>query len=150
MKRQKYDVAASSKAPPGVIWGLLLDAASWPVWSPVDSLERERSIGLDPDGRDTVGTVRAFRTGRMVTGERLTVLEDEKRFCYEDAFNPMMHDYQVQIEIEPTSDGGTSIHWHGGYSTRWGMGWLMRPYLQRFMQKMADGLASYAETVAKL
>jgi hypothetical protein len=29
------------------------------------------------------------------------------------------------------------------------MGLLMGPYLQRFMQKMADGLASHAETVAK-
>jgi Polyketide cyclase / dehydrase and lipid transport len=97
-----------------------------------------------------VGAVRAFRTGRTVTGERLTMLEHEKRFSYEDAFNPMMRNYQAQIEIEPTSDGGTAIHWHGVYSTRWGMGWFMQPYLQRFMQKMADGLASYAETVAKL
>jgi hypothetical protein len=30
--------------------------------------------------------------------------------------------YEAQTEIEPTSAGGTSIHWHGVYSTRWGMG----------------------------
>jgi hypothetical protein len=143
-------VGANSKAPATIIWTLLLDAATWPVWSSVDSLEREQSIGLDPDGRDSAGAVRAFRTGRMVTGERLTMLEHETRLSYEDAFNPMMRNYQADIEIEPTADGGTSIHWHGVYSARWGMGWLMRPYLQRFMQKMADGLASHAETVAGL
>ena len=146
--RQSYDVTASSKAPVAVIWALLVDAATWPVWSCVDSLEREQSIGLDPDGQDSVGAVRAFRSGRMVTGERLTMLEHERRLSYEDAFNSMMRNYHADIEIEPAPGGGTSVHWHGVYSTRWGMGWLMRPYLQRFMQKMADGLVSHAETVA--
>jgi hypothetical protein len=60
----------------------------------------------------------------------------------------MMRNYQADVEIEPASDGGTSIHWHGAYSTRWGMGWLMRAYLQRYMQRMADGLASHADEVA--
>jgi CubicO group peptidase (beta-lactamase class C family) len=128
---------------------LLLDAATWPIWSRVDSLEREQSVGLDPDGHDAVGAVRAFRTGRTVTGERLTALEHERRLSYEDAFNPMMYNYQADIEIEPTADGGASVHWHGVYSTRRGMGWFMQPYLQRYMQKMADGLVSHAEKVAK-
>jgi hypothetical protein len=147
--RQRYDVTARSKAPVTVIWALLLDAATWPVWSCVDSLVRERSVGLDPDGHDSVGAVRAFRGGRTVTGERITTLEHERRLSYEDAFNPIMRDYQADIEIEPASDGGTSIHWHGTYSTRWGMGWLMGPYLQRYMQRMANGLASHAEKVAR-
>lgn len=147
--RQSYDVTVRSKAPASVIWALLLDAASWPVWSLVDSLERGRSVGLDPGGHDGVGTVRAFRTGRMVTGERLTMVDPEKLLAYEDAFNPVMRDYQAAIELEPASDGGTSIHWHGVYSTRWGLGWYMQPYLQRYMQKMADGLATHAEMIAE-
>jgi hypothetical protein len=65
--RQRYDVRTRSEAPATVIWALLLDAATWPVWSCVDNLEREQSIGLDPDGRDIVGAVRAFRSGRMVS-----------------------------------------------------------------------------------
>lgn len=141
-------MTAGSKAPATVIWALLLDAATWPVWSCVDSLVPEQSARLDPDGHDSVGAVRAFRSGRTVTGERITMLEPERRLSYEDAFNPMMRNYQADIEIEPASDGGTSIHWHGVYSTRWGMGWLMRPYLQRYMQRMANGLASHAEKVA--
>jgi hypothetical protein len=59
-----------------------------------------------------------------------------------------MRNYQADIEIESAADGTTSINWHGTYSTRWGIGWLMGPYLQRYMQKMADGLASHAEKVA--
>jgi hypothetical protein len=137
---QNYDAAATSKASPVVVWRLLLDARTWPVWSAVDSLDTERSSGLDPDGRDPVGAVRAFRTGRMVTGERLTGLDEEKQLTYEDAFNSVIRNYRAVIELTPAPDGGTFIRWHGIYSTRWGMGWFM----QRFMQRMVDGLASHA------
>ena len=142
---QNYDVTATSEASPADVWRLLMDARSWPVWSAVDSLDTGRSSGLDPEGRDGVGAVRAFRTGRMVTGERLTGLEEERRLTYEDAFNPVMRNYQAVVELTPTSEGGTLIRWHGAYSTRWGMGLLMQRFMQRFMQRMADGLASHAE-----
>ena len=83
---QNYNVTATSEASPAVVWRLLLDARSWPVWSAVDSLDTERCTGLDPEGRDAIGAVRAFRTGWMVTGERLTGLDEEKQLTYEDAF----------------------------------------------------------------
>jgi hypothetical protein len=141
-----YDVTATSTAPPAVVWGLLVDARTWPVWSTVDSLVTERSSGLDPGGRDPVGAVRAFRTGRTVTGERLTGLDDEKQLTYEDAFNWAIHDYRAVVDLTPASGGGTVIRWHGSYSARWGMGWLMKGVMQRVMQRMADGLAAHAAT----
>lgn len=146
---QSYNVTATSAASPAVVWRLLLDARSWPVWSAVDSLDAERSSGLDPDGRDAVGAVRAFRTGRTVTGERLTGLDEEKELTYEGAFNPLMRNYRAAVELAPTAGGGTFIRWHGTYSTRWGLGWLMQRYLQRFMQRIADGLASHAAAAAQ-
>jgi Polyketide cyclase / dehydrase and lipid transport len=145
---QSYDVTATSKTSPAVIWRLLLDSRTWPSWSAVDSLDTERSSGLDPDGRDTVGAVRAFRTGRMVTGERLTGLDEEKQLTYEDAFNSAIRNYRAAIELTPAPDGGTVIRWHGTYSTRWGMGWLMRSVMRRTMQRMVDGLASPAAAAA--
>ncbi|HEY2700769.1 MAG TPA: hypothetical protein VGJ45_35290 [Pseudonocardiaceae bacterium] len=70
------------------MWGLLIDGRSWPRWSSgLDELVAERSSGLDPHGQDGVGAIRAFRTGRVVTGERLTELVDGRRLAYEDAFN---------------------------------------------------------------
>ncbi|GAA2628397.1 SRPBCC family protein [Streptomyces axinellae] len=139
-----YDVTATSTAPPAVVWSLLLDARTWPEWSTVDSLDTERSSGLDPEGRDPVGAVRAFRTGRTVTGERLTGLVEEKQLTYEDAFNPYLHDYRAVIDLAPTNAGGTDIHWHGTFATRWGMGPLMERTLRDVMQRMADGLAAHA------
>jgi hypothetical protein len=139
-----YDATARTTASPAAVWRLLIDARTWPVWSTVDALVTERSSGLDPDGRDPVGAVRAFRTGRTVTGERLTGLHEEKQLTYEEAFNWAIRDYRAVVDLTPAPGGGTVIHWHGVYRARWGMGWLMRSLMQRTMQRMVDGLASYA------
>jgi len=93
----RYRVSATSSAPVDAVWGLLIDGRSWPRWSSgLDELVEERSSGLDPRGRDGVGAVRAFRTGRVVTGERLTELVQCRRLSYEDAFNFAMKDYQAR------------------------------------------------------
>ncbi|MFI6090606.1 SRPBCC family protein [Streptomyces sp. NPDC051218] len=78
-----YDVSVTTGAPPEVVWKLLVDAASWPLWSKVDSLDTTRSVDLDPGGDDGVGAVRAFRTGRTVTGERLTQKVEQRLLAYE-------------------------------------------------------------------
>lgn len=142
----KYDVTATSTASPAVVWRLLVDARTWPAWATVDSLVTERSSGLDPHGRDPVGAVRAFRTGPIVTGERLTGLDEQTQLTYEDAFNWAIHDYRAVVDLTPTADGGTVIHWHGTYSARWGRGWLMNRVMPSVMQRMADGLAAHAAT----
>ncbi|MFD9863269.1 SRPBCC family protein [Streptomyces alboflavus] len=141
----KYDVTVTSAAPPEVVWRLLVDARTWPEWSKVDSLDTERSAGLDPFGDDGVGAVRAFRTGRTVTGERITEKVEHRLLAYEDAFNTPIHNLSARIELEPTASSGTVIHWHGTYETNWLMGLIMPRYLQKFMQGMADGLARHAE-----
>lgn len=142
-----YDVTAVSTAPPAAVWRLLVDARTWPTWSPVDSLVVDRSSGLDPGGEDPVGAVRAFRTGWMVTGERLTGLVENKQLTYEDAFNWAIRDYRAVVDLSPRSDGGTTIHWHGTYDARWRLGWLMKGVMRRVMQQEADGLASHAATL---
>ncbi|MYS78807.1 SRPBCC family protein [Embleya scabrispora] len=141
---RSYDATATTTASPAAVWRLLVDARTWPVWSAVDSLDTERSSGLDPNGRDPVGAIRAFRTGRTVTGERLTGLDEEKQLTYADAFNWAIHDYRAIVDLTPAPDGGTVIHWHGTYNARWGMGWLMDRTMRDVMRRMADGLASHA------
>ncbi|WP_378738200.1 SRPBCC family protein [Nocardia brasiliensis] len=140
-----YRVSSTTAAPVETVWGLLIDGRSWPQWSSgLDELVEERSSGLDPHGHDGVGAVRAFRTGRAVTGERLTELVPNRRLCYEDAFNFAMKDYRAAVELEPTAAGGTTITWHGTWRMRPGIGWIMPFVLPRVMQRMADDLAEYA------
>ncbi|GAA4724808.1 Polyketide cyclase / dehydrase and lipid transport [Promicromonospora umidemergens] len=140
-----YQASATTSAPPHTVWSLLIDGRSWPRWSSgLDELVEERSSGLDPHGRDDVGAIRAFRTGRVVTGERLTELVPHQRMRYEDAFNFALKDYQAVIELGPTSTGGTTIGWRGTWRMRPGIGWTMPFVLPRVMQRMADDLADYA------
>ncbi|MFI6172314.1 SRPBCC family protein [Nocardia sp. NPDC051052] len=141
---QSYDATATTTASPADIWPLLADARTWPVWSIVDALVTERSSGLDPDGNDPVGAVRAFRTGRVVTGERITGLDVGNRLTYEDAFSWVLRNYSAVIDLVPAPDGRTTIHWYGTYTARWGLGWLLQRTMRRAMQQMADGLAAYA------
>ncbi|RDI55319.1 SRPBCC family protein [Nocardia mexicana] len=144
-----YRVTATSSASVDVVWGLLIDGRSWPQWSSgLDELVEERSSGIDPGGRDDIGAVRAFRSGRVVTGERLTELVDNRRMAYEDAFNFALKDYRAVVELEPSAAGGTTITWHGAWRLRPGTGWIMPFVLPRVMQRMADDLAGYAATAA--
>ncbi|MFH8347589.1 SRPBCC family protein [Streptomyces sp. NPDC018045] len=139
------DVTVTTSASPDIVWKLLVDAASWPLWSKVDSLDTTRSTGPDPGGDDGVGAVRAFRTGRTVSGERLTGKAKRRLLAYEDAFNSAMRNYHARIEPAPASGSGTVIHWYGEYETSRLLRWVMPRYLQKFMQGMAEGPARYAE-----
>ena len=141
---QSYEVITESAAPPRTVWALLLDPHSWPEWSPIDTLESALAQDLSPDGSDRVGTIRAFRTGKVVTKERITALDPERRFAYEGLENPQMTDYQAAVELQELPGGGTRIRWHGTYLARRGMRWFFQWYLRRFMRAMATGLAEYA------
>ncbi|TBO57357.1 SRPBCC family protein [Streptomyces kasugaensis] len=140
-----YDVTVTTTASPEVVWKLLVDAASWPRWSKLDSLDTTRSAGLDPGGDDGVGAVRVFRTGPVVSGERLTEKVERQLLAYEGAFHPAMHNYHARIELTPTEDSGTVIHWYGEYETSWLLRWVMPRFLRKFMRGTAEGLARYAE-----
>ncbi|RCV47842.1 SRPBCC family protein [Marinitenerispora sediminis] len=141
----RYRVSATTAAPAETVWGLLVDGRAWPRWaSGLDELVEDRSSRLDPHGRDGVGAVRAFRSGRTVTGERLTELVENRRMAYEDTFNLALKNYRAVIELEPAAAGGTTITWRGTWRARPGVGWLMPFILPSVMQRMGDDLAAYA------
>ncbi|WP_335618021.1 SRPBCC family protein [Lentzea guizhouensis] len=98
-----------------------------------------------PAERAGVGATCAFRTGDVVTKERITALDPERRFGYEGVEIPFMSDYDAVVELQELPGGGTRIHWHGTYEV---VGEAMREtfpgYLRGFMQDMANGLAAYA------
>ena len=142
-----YSAETISSASPAAIWQLLIDAHTWPQWTPVDELVVERSSGLDADGgRSGLGTVQSFRTGDVVTSERITELVAERRFCYEDVVNDAMHDYRAIVELSPDEDG-TVIRWRGTYGTRPDLETILPDYLQNVMQQHVDGLAARAEQI---
>ncbi len=141
----QYRVTAMSTAPPQAVWRLLADGRSWPRWSTgLDELIEERSRGLDPQGRDPVGAVRAYRTGRFIAEEKLTEFVDGRRMAYEAVHNPVMRDYRVLVELEEVPGGGTRIDWQGRWRVKPGLGWFVPLMLRGTIQRMADDLAAAA------
>jgi hypothetical protein len=138
-------MTVESSGAPSRLWSLLIDARSWPRWGTVDSLVLERSEGISPDGRDEVGAVRAFRTGRVVTSERLVELDPGRRFAYEDAENPFMKNLRAEILLSQKPAGGSVIRWHGSYEVPFGLHLALRRTMDRTMRRMAEGLARAAD-----
>ncbi|WP_083393100.1 SRPBCC family protein [Curtobacterium sp. MMLR14_010] len=137
-----FEAIADSALSPSEIWEYLIDARSWPRWGTVDELVIAQSAGLSPDGHDKVGAVRAFRTGKITTSERIIELRPGRLFVYGDAVNPVMSDYRAEIQLSPVANGGTLITWSGRYTTPFPTGLFLRPFLRRTMRKMVHGLAA--------
>ncbi|MCO5969032.1 SRPBCC family protein [Actinoallomurus soli] len=137
-----YRVTSHSPANPDVVFTALVRAATWPSWSPIDAAEIEG--GGDPAGRQQVGDTRIFRTGRAVSRERIVELVTDRRFGYENVSGPF-RSYRGTVELAAAPQGGTDITWSATFEPKLRpSGPFWRWYLTRFMQRMADGLASYA------
>ncbi|GAA4199688.1 SRPBCC family protein [Streptosporangium oxazolinicum] len=136
-----YGVTARSRATPDAVFAALTHAATWPRWTPIDSADVESG---DPEDRQEVGDTRIFRTGRSVSRERIVELIDNRRFVY-DTVNGAFRSYRGTIDLAPVPGGGTHIAWSATFDPRMPLsGGFWRWYLTRFMQRMADGLAAYA------
>ena len=140
-----YHVRDHCQASSSAVWALLMDATSWPSWTPLDELVAADPEVHDEDGNVALGTVRTFRTGKAVTSERITGLTPCRHLAYEGFDNFVLHAYQAAIDLVPAADGGTDICWHGVFTTRPGIGAFMSLYMQRFQRRMIRGLAAAAE-----
>jgi hypothetical protein len=137
-----YRVTSHSPATPDAVFAALVRAATWPSWSPIDAAELEG--GGDPDGRQQVGDTRIFRTGRAVSRERIVELVPDRRFGYENV-SGQFRSYRGTVELAAAPQGGTDITWSAIFEPKVRLsGPFWRWFLTRFMQRMADGLASYA------
>jgi hypothetical protein len=138
-----YSVASRSQADPGCVFALLVDASTWPTWSPVDAAEVEG--GNEQTGQQQVSDIRVFRTGRSVSRERITDLVPDRRFQYETVGGPFFRSYHGVVELAEAPQGGTAITWSATFEPKLPLsGPFWSWYLTRFQQRMADGLARYA------
>ncbi|MEU5085178.1 SRPBCC family protein [Streptomyces sp. NPDC021356] len=141
-----FRVTARSQARPETVYSALVRAATWPAWSPIDSAEIEG--GGDPAQRQDVGDTRIFRTGRALSHERIVELVTDRRFVYENTSGPF-RSYRGTVDLTDAPHGGTDITWAAAFEPKLpGSGRLWQWYLTRFMRRMADGLAGYADTAS--
>lgn len=136
---QRIQHTATTTADPAGVYALLLDGASWPTWSPIDSVELE---GHGSDGH--VGTVRVLRSGKVTGRDTIAELVPDRRFAYTHESSLPVKDYRGQIDLSPT-DAGTEIRWVSSFEPKYpGTGWLVKRGLGRFIAQMTDGLAQGA------
>lgn len=138
-----YEVRARSGAEPHVLYALLLRAGTWPSWSPLDAAEVDG--GGDPYAPAREGDVRIFRTGRVASREPVLELVPDRRFVYGNV-GGLFRSYRAVVDLSAVPGGGTDLVWSATLEPKLpGTGWFWGWYLGRFVQRMADGLAAYAE-----
>ncbi len=143
---QEYIVTAQSSASPSTVYELLIDGRTWPAWMGVDSVEtqRQNADARPPDDPDRVGDIRRIQTGKYVNHEEIVQLVPDTEFSY-IILDGMLHDYKGHVTLTALAGGGTRIEWTGTFHMAIpGVGWFMKLYLTRFMQRAVSNLALQA------
>jgi hypothetical protein len=135
----------TTKAPPTTVFALLVDGSTWPEWSPIGSFELVEKGDGDPEG---VGAVRIFRTGRIASKERVTLVRPNEIFAYELVSGLAIRDYGAVIRLQQSGEG-TRISWRSTFRPKLpGTGWVYQRQLGRFIGLTVNGLAAAAESAS--
>ena len=141
MGRQRIEHHATSTADPATVFSLLREGATWPSWSPIESVELERQGADEPEG---VGAVRVLRRGRVEGRDTIAALVPDRRFVYTHVSSLPVRDYRGEIDLEPTGEG-TAIRWVSSFEPKIpGTGRLIRRGIDGFIAEMTNGLAEGA------
>jgi uncharacterized protein YndB with AHSA1/START domain len=144
MKRRDVNVTATTSAAPEVVYGLLADGSTWPAWSVIESVELEREGDPPPEG---VGAIRVNKRGRTTGRDEILELVPNRRLKYATLSGLPFRDYVGEVDLTPTTEGGTTIHWHSSFFPKTpGTGWIMERGIRRFLGQCVAGLAEYAAT----
>jgi hypothetical protein len=150
---QRIETSAVSTADPQTIYDLLVDGATWPTWSPLESFELVRPSPEPPPGAshgrgEGLGAIRIFRTGRTASREEIVEVVPARRLSYALLSGLPLTGYRADVDLTPVA-GGTRVEWCSSFSARVpGTGWIYRWALGKFIQRCVDGLAAHAATLA--
>jgi len=141
-KQRHISIHVDTAASPAAVFRLLADGSTWTTWSPIESFELEQQGNPPPEG---VGAIRVFELGRTTGRDQLLEVVPDRRLAYASLSGLPVRDYVGQVDLTPSTDGSTSIHWHSDFFPKTpGTGWLVERSLHRFLSKCAHGLAEHA------
>jgi hypothetical protein len=140
MRRRQIDITVNSTADAATIYDLLLDAASWPRWTSMESVEIER-----PGDAQGLDEIRVNHRGRVTGRDQVVELIANRRYAYVALSGLPIKEYRGQVDLEPTANG-TTIHWSSSFFPKYpGMGLMLQRGIGKFLQECAEGLARCAE-----
>ena len=71
-----------------------------------------------------------------------------RRLKYATLSGVPLRDYVGEVDLTPTPDGGTSVHWHSSFFPKVpGTGRLAERGIHKFLSGVVEGLVAYAPTV---
>ncbi|HEY8525058.1 MAG TPA: SRPBCC family protein [Acidimicrobiales bacterium] len=147
MTAKQIDVRVPTAAPPAAVYAALRDGSTWLEWANFDAFELEREGESEPEG---LGAIRVWRRGRRRFREEIVELVPDRRFSYTLLSGLAIRGYRSDVDIEPDTAGGCTIHWHSSFRPQVpGTGALYRWALDQATRRFAQGLARYAADRAR-
>jgi hypothetical protein len=144
-RRREIDLEVQSTAGVAAVFALLADGTTWPRWSPLESVELERTGEPPPEG---VGAIRVNRRGRTTGRDQIVEVVPGCRFAYVSLSGVPVRDYKAAVDLEPAATGSV-IRWRASFLPKVpGTGLLMQLGIRRFLDRCARGLAQYAAAPA--
>jgi Polyketide cyclase / dehydrase and lipid transport len=107
-----------------------------------DSAVLERAGNDEPHG---VGAIRIFSTRVSRAREQVTELISDQRLSYVLLSGLPLRNYQADVRLTPSGDGGTRIDWTASFQCRHGTGWFWRIFMNRVLSRLAMQLGAAAE-----
>jgi len=136
------DVSRHSAAAPEAVWRWLADASSWREWTRLTDTRLVRPGSPVPDG---VGAIRHFGALGGSSLEEVVAFEPPRHLAYVLRRGLPIANYRADVTLDPVA-GGTDIHWHGEFDTRYpGTGRVMTAFLHAMLTGFASSLARRAD-----
>lgn len=139
MALQEIDIRKTTPAPPEAVWRLLGNSETWPLWTPIESVEI-----VEPGDEKGLNEIRTLKTGRITVREKIVERIPERRLSYTLLSGLAVQDYRADVDLAPTHDG-TEIRWHTTFTAKFpGAGFLYRRALDKATRRFVDGLAEHS------
>jgi len=145
MMKNKIRVQASiiSSAQPDEIFALLVNSATYPLWSMICYYE---SLQAGREGLHSVGARRLFRTNAVtVMREEVTEVTLDERVGYTLLSGFPLSDYMSETRLERVS-AGTRITWESSFYPKYPLtGWYWRGLMAWVLRRLVKSLAEAAK-----
>ena len=142
-ERIQVQASTVSSAQPDEIYALLVNSATYPLWSMIRYYESLRS---GREGLHDVGALRLFKTNAItVMREEVTDVAPNERVGYTLLSGFPLLDYRSQTTLEKTASG-TRIIWESSFYPKYPLtGWYWRRLMAWVLRKMVESLSETAE-----
>jgi uncharacterized protein YndB with AHSA1/START domain len=132
------DVYRHVDAPVETVWEIISNHRAYPLWTTIRTARLEQEGRPHPDG---VGVVRFLGVGPVGAREQVLDFDPPHHLAYTILSGPPVRGYRADMDLSPTSDGGTDLRWTGGFdSAPPGTARVCRAVLERALRSMADGI----------